>query len=151
MRLPSWFISFALEVDTNPITYYPASAPVAVTARAINEHFGGSTEIAVMVEGDIQDPAVMKQIDGLETELRKMPQVGFTTSIAQVVKTMRPLEHERVLGARLFQLFQILAGLVIEEARFRKAVELGNAAANRKSFATDEEVRSAFFRLGVKS
>ena len=40
---------------------------------------------------------------------------------------------------------------VIEEARFRKAVELGVAAANRGSFATDEEVRSAFARWGVKA
>jgi len=40
---------------------------------------------------------------------------------------------------------------VIEEARFRKAVELGVAAANRGSFATDEEVRNAFSRWGVKT
>ena len=40
---------------------------------------------------------------------------------------------------------------VIEEARFRKAVELGIAAANRGSFATNEEVRSAFSRWGVKT
>jgi predicted transcriptional regulator len=40
---------------------------------------------------------------------------------------------------------------VIEEARFRKAVELGIAAANRGSFATDEEVRNAFSRWGVKT
>lgn len=39
---------------------------------------------------------------------------------------------------------------VIEEARFRRAVELGIAAADRESFATDEEVRSAFIRWGVK-
>lgn len=77
-----------LEVDTNPINYYSASAPVATTARAINEHFGGSTEISVMVQGDIQDPAVLKKIDALETELRNMPQVGYTSSIAQVVKIM---------------------------------------------------------------
>jgi hypothetical protein len=38
---------------------------------------------------------------------------------------------------------------VIEEARFRKAVEVGIAAANRRSFATDEEVRNAFSRWGV--
>ena len=77
-----------LKVDTNPVNYYPSDAPVAVTARAINTHFGGSTEIAVMVEGDIQDPAILKRIDGLETELRSMPQVGYTMSIAQVVRTM---------------------------------------------------------------
>jgi len=40
---------------------------------------------------------------------------------------------------------------VIEEARFRKAVESGIAAADRGSFATDEEVRDAFARWGVKA
>jgi hypothetical protein len=77
-----------LEVDTNPINYYPPSAPVAVTAQAVNDHFGGSTELAVMIEGDIQDPKVLGQIDALEQRLRALPQVGFTMSIAQVVRTM---------------------------------------------------------------
>ncbi|HEY7316247.1 MAG TPA: hypothetical protein VIE89_01640 [Candidatus Binatia bacterium] len=40
---------------------------------------------------------------------------------------------------------------VIEEARFRKAVELGIAAADRGSFATDEEVRKRLFPLGRKN
>ena len=40
---------------------------------------------------------------------------------------------------------------VIEEARFRKAVELGIAAADREAFATDEEVHKAFARWGVKA
>jgi predicted transcriptional regulator len=40
---------------------------------------------------------------------------------------------------------------VIEEARFRKAIELGISAADRGAFATDEEVRAAFARWGVKS
>jgi predicted transcriptional regulator len=39
---------------------------------------------------------------------------------------------------------------VIEEARFRRAVEIGIQAADRGSFATDEEVRAAFARWGVK-
>jgi hypothetical protein len=39
---------------------------------------------------------------------------------------------------------------VIEEVRFRRAIEIGIAAADRESFATDEEVRSAFTRWGVK-
>jgi len=40
---------------------------------------------------------------------------------------------------------------VIEEARFCKAVEAGLAAADRGSFATDEEVRAAFTKWGVKT
>ena len=39
---------------------------------------------------------------------------------------------------------------VIEEARFRKAVETGLAAAKRGAFATDQEVRAAFSKWGVK-
>ena len=39
---------------------------------------------------------------------------------------------------------------VIEEARFRRAVEAGVRAADRGAFATDEEVRAAFARWGVK-
>ncbi|MCA9489100.1 MAG: RND family transporter [Myxococcales bacterium] len=77
-----------VEVDTNPINYYPRSAPVAVTALEVNDHFGGSTEIAVMVEGDIQDPEMMKKIDRLERDLKAMPQIGYTMSIATVVRKM---------------------------------------------------------------
>ncbi len=39
---------------------------------------------------------------------------------------------------------------VIEEARFRKAVEAGLAAADRSAFATEDEVQAAFARWNVK-
>jgi len=103
-----------LEVDTNPLNYYAPAAPVPTTARAINEHFGGSTEIAVMVEGDIQDPAVMKKLDALERSLNAMPQVGFTMSIAQVVRTMNraisgqdAIPDSREAIAQLFLLYSM--------------------------------------------
>jgi uncharacterized protein len=83
-----------LEVDTNPINYYPASAPVPVTARALSDHFGGSVELSVMVEGDILDPRVLGQIDALEAELGKMPEVGYTLSVARIVRAM----HQAVAG-----------------------------------------------------
>lgn len=40
---------------------------------------------------------------------------------------------------------------VIEEARFRRAVEGGIAAANRGAFATDDELRVAFAKWGVET
>lgn len=39
---------------------------------------------------------------------------------------------------------------VIEEARFRKAVEAGLAAADRGAFASDEDVQRAFAKWGVE-
>ncbi len=77
-----------LRVDTNPINYYSPASPVALTARAINAHFGGATEISVMLKGDIRDPAILAKIDGLEAELRGLPQVGFTMSIARVLRQL---------------------------------------------------------------
>lgn len=82
-----------VEVDTNPVNYYPEGAPVAENAALVNRHFGGSTEIAVMIEGDILDPAVMKKIDGFERDLRGTHGVGYTLSIAQVVRKMNRAVH----------------------------------------------------------
>lgn len=82
-----------VEVDTNPVNYYPAGAPVATNAALVNKNFGGSTEIAVMVEGDVQDPAVMRKLDALEQDLRKTPGVGYTLSIATVVRKMNRAVH----------------------------------------------------------
>ena len=77
-----------LRVDTNPINYYAASAPVPATARALGDHFGGSIELSVMVEGDILDPVVLGKIDALEHELAAMPEVGYTLSVARIVRAM---------------------------------------------------------------
>jgi hydrophobe/amphiphile efflux-3 (HAE3) family protein len=82
-----------VEVDTNPVNYYPSTAPVAQNARMVNQHFGGSTEIAIMVGGDIQDPVVLKKIDALEHDLRATDGVGYTLSIAQVVRKMNRAVH----------------------------------------------------------
>ena len=77
-----------ISVDTNPINYYPEGAPVAETSALIDKHFGGSTELAIQVNGDIDDPAVLGRIDALQTMLRDRPEVGFTHSIVDVIKSM---------------------------------------------------------------
>jgi hypothetical protein len=79
---------YRLQVDTKPVNYYAADAPVAVTSDKVNRYFGGSTEVQVMVEGDIRDPAVMKAIDTVHVRMRDEDGVGYATSIAQIVRTM---------------------------------------------------------------
>ncbi|MFT4623263.1 MAG: hydrophobe/amphiphile efflux-3 (HAE3) family protein [Myxococcota bacterium] len=77
-----------IQVDTNPINYYPPAAPVAQNAARINASFGGSTELSVLVTGDIQDPEVMAGIDALGQAMRAQEGVGFTSSIADVMRKM---------------------------------------------------------------
>jgi hypothetical protein len=83
-----------LQVDTNPINYYEPGAEVRVTGNKINKHFGGSTELAILVKGDILDPTVLGGIDALERHLGQMPEIGYTSSVAGVVRKM----NQAVMG-----------------------------------------------------
>lgn len=136
-----------LKVDTNPVNYYPSSAPVAKTADLINDHFGGSTEISVMIEGDIQDPKVLAEIDALERELGSMDQVGYTMSIARVVRLMNravsgtdkdTLPDSREAIAQLFLLY----GMGGDSAAFERMVDFefkhALVTARVNSLSTDE-------------
>jgi len=79
---------FFVIVDTDPNKYYPPDHPVAYSGRMVNDNLGGAQNISVVFQGDIKDPQIMKKIDSLEYELNEMPEVGYTTSIARVIRQM---------------------------------------------------------------
>lgn len=75
-------------VDTNPVNYYSKDSDIVKTSDVINEKFGGSTSLSIVAEGDIKNANLMKKIDKLENDVKKLEHVGNTTSIARVVKQM---------------------------------------------------------------
>ena len=77
---------FMLRVDTNLENFFPDKHPVRISSQIINESFGGSQNISILVEGDIFDPEVMRRIDRYELELKKNPAVGNVMSIAGVIR-----------------------------------------------------------------
>jgi len=79
---------FFLEVDSNIINFFPAKHATRQTADLINTHFGGSENLAVLISGDIKDPALLRRLDHYEFELEKLPDVGNITSIATIIKAM---------------------------------------------------------------
>ncbi len=79
---------FLVVVDADPIEYYSKDHPVAYVADLINKNLGGWFAVSVAFEGDIKDPRVLKNIDRLEREIEKMPEIGNTISIARVVRQM---------------------------------------------------------------
>jgi predicted RND superfamily exporter protein len=78
--------AFLLKVDTNLENFFPEEHPVRISAEVINETFGGSQNISILVEGDILDPAVMAKIDQYETTLKQHPAVGNVMSIAGIIR-----------------------------------------------------------------
>jgi uncharacterized protein len=77
-----------VNVDTNPVHYYSDENELVIASTLVDKHFGGSTTVSIMAEGDVKDPVLLNAMDDLEQKLRNHPDVGETTSIAKVVKEM---------------------------------------------------------------
>lgn len=81
-------------VDANPVNYYPADHPIPESANLVNHYFGGNTSISIVANGDIKDPATLRQIDELERTLKDLPKVGSTVSLARVVRRMNKVMND---------------------------------------------------------
>jgi hydrophobe/amphiphile efflux-3 (HAE3) family protein len=79
---------FFIHVDSDPNRYFPKDSPIVRAADLINENMGGAQSVSVVVNGDIKDPRVLNKIDRLEREMGEFPEVGYTSSIARVVRMM---------------------------------------------------------------
>lgn len=77
-----------LKTETNQEFFFPKNSPVRIASSLINEKFGGSQTISVMVSGDIKDPMVMQGIDRLTREIETSEGVGQVFSISQAVREM---------------------------------------------------------------
>lgn len=77
-----------IRIDTNMENYFSSNHPVKKASDIINEKFGGSQTISVMIEGDIIDPVLMMGIDRLTNEVKDLEGVGNVFSISQVVREM---------------------------------------------------------------
>jgi uncharacterized protein len=75
---------FKVASDNNNIL--PKNHSFNVSLDIMNKHFGGNKIITVLFEGDIKDPALLKNMDRYATELKTTQGVGSVTSIATVVR-----------------------------------------------------------------
>ena len=108
-----------LRIDTNQENYFPHKNPVRKASTIINEKFGGSQTISVMISGDIKDPDIMRRIDDLTGHLKEQKGVGSVFSISEVVREMSkalydPDEdgYDRIPGsseaiAQMFELYNM--------------------------------------------
>lgn len=127
-----------LRIDTNQENYFPVSHPVRKASAIINEKFGGSQTISVMVEADIKSPEVMSGIDRLTGQIENEEGVGSVFSISGVVREMtkaiyEPTEEEydripqsREAIAQLFELYNMSG----EQADFDQLMNFENTKAH---------------------
>ena len=78
-----------LKVDINPDNYFPESSRLRIANTKIGEAFGGSTQMNILVEGDIFNPEVLKNIDILTKHIKDRHDIVTKTfSIVDVIKKM---------------------------------------------------------------
>lgn len=77
-----------LKTETNQEYFFPKSSPVRIASGMINEKFGGSQTISIMISGDIKEPVLMKGIDRITGETEKIDGVGQVFSISKAVREM---------------------------------------------------------------
>lgn len=85
---------FRLKVDPNAENVLPRKHVFLQTAEIINNEFGGSKNISILIKGDIKDPEMLRCIDSLEYRLKQLPQTGNVVSIATVIKIMSKALYE---------------------------------------------------------
>ncbi len=84
---------YFLKVDTNVVNFFPKHHSIRKATNLINEHFGGSQTISILVEGDMKDPDLLKQMDNYGKQFSKIQGVGSVASLSKVV-----LEISKVLN-----------------------------------------------------
>lgn len=84
--------------ESNPLLFFPSNSPSKVAEDVLNHYFMGTTPLQVIVKakepGRIKEPSILKAIQGLENRLKKLPEVGGTSSINDFVKSINKALHE---------------------------------------------------------
>lgn len=75
--------------------FAPESTP-AVAERFLSDRFGGSTFLQVMVEGDMNDPGVLREVQRLADRIAREPHVSDVNHIGEVLAIV----HEAMVGER---------------------------------------------------
>jgi len=87
-----FFFSFGIReitIDTVPDHFFPKDSKIRKASKVISDTFGGSTQLNVLIEGDIYDPLSLEHIDKLMDHIKeKNKAVSTTYSIADVIKKM---------------------------------------------------------------
>jgi hydrophobe/amphiphile efflux-3 (HAE3) family protein len=83
-----------VEVDANIENFFAEDHPVKKSSELINQNFGGSQMLSILVEGDIKAPAVLKRMDYYESEIEKLAGVGDAYSVTTPIKEM----NKAILG-----------------------------------------------------
>lgn len=84
----------SINVDTDPIKYFHKEAPIRKANEHVNRVFGGSSQLNIVVHGNIKEPAILREMGVLQKHLEQSPNVGRTQSVADMIRRMNRAFHD---------------------------------------------------------
>lgn len=87
-----------VRVNNNMVSWFKPGSEVRQADTVMNQKLGG-TSLAYLVagakeEGAVKRPEVLRYLEGLQRELEKVPVVGKTSSVVDVVKRINRVLHD---------------------------------------------------------
>jgi predicted RND superfamily exporter protein len=83
-----------LRIDTDPIHYYREGSEIRVNNERISEDFGGSSQLSIIVTGDIKEPATLRRMKEISLFLEQQPAITRTLSIVDQVELLNEAWHD---------------------------------------------------------
>ncbi|MBS3813082.1 RND family transporter [Candidatus Bipolaricaulota bacterium] len=74
-----------ITVETNTPRFFRPNSEIRRSTDVIDGSFGGSQNLSVLVEGDLQDPDVLNDVLKLQDRVDDLEEVGYSVSIADLV------------------------------------------------------------------
>lgn len=88
----AWYISNNLKVDNQVIGYFEETSQIRIDDKVLNEHFGGTTPISILIESgkvdSFQQAEYIAALDAIEARLQTHDIVGFTYGLPDFVKRL---------------------------------------------------------------
>ncbi|PKM99603.1 MAG: hypothetical protein CVU78_05375 [Elusimicrobia bacterium HGW-Elusimicrobia-2] len=86
---------FRLKREVNMLEYFDKKHEIRTTEKMMQDKFGGSIPIQILVKGDIKNPFVLKEMMKIEKFLKTLPDVNDPQSIADLVCEMNDVMNDR--------------------------------------------------------
>ncbi len=83
----------SLELDMNPISFFPKNSPLRITDEEVNHNLGGSINLNLLFHGNAKSHEILNAMDDTQKFLEGFPEMGSTMSLATIVKKLNRKLH----------------------------------------------------------
>lgn len=88
------FSIFNISREVNMVDYFKKDSEIRQAEDMMESKLGGSIPIQILVKGDLQEPAVLKEMIKLEKYLKSLPDIHSPQSIADLICEMNDVMND---------------------------------------------------------